>query len=390
MAEKPEKPTSKKPRLISFRIRKSPYFESTERWGCRAYTTYNNMYLPLVYEDLVSDYWHIKKGVTIWDVGCQRQVEITGPDAFRFLRHLTPRNLENFQVGQCKYLPLTTPGGGILNDPVATRLGENHFWLSIADRDIHLWARGLATGFQMDVQIQEPDVSPLAVQGPKSFDVVADMFGDWVLGLKYFWFREIDFQGMPILLARSGWSKQGGYELYLKDGSYGNRLWEMVMEAGKPYDIRPATPSSIERIESGLLNYWEDMTEETNPFEVGLGKFVDLGQEIDFIGKDVLKKVKAAGIKRKLVGLKIHSDPVYQLAQPWPVECDGIQVGEITSAVYSPDLDENIAYALVSIECSDVGKQVVVDKDGELIEATITKIPFIDNRKVVWRGLMDD
>jgi glycine cleavage system aminomethyltransferase T len=390
MAEKPEKPTSKKPRLISFRIRKSPYFEATERWGCKAYTTYNSMYLPLVYEDLVSDYWHIKKGVTLWDVGCQRQVEITGPDAFSFLRHLTPRNLENFQVGQCKYLPLTTPGGGILNDPVATRLGENHFWLSIADRDIHLWTRGLATGFQMDVEIQEPDVSPLAVQGPKSFDVVADMFGDWVLGLKYFWFREIDFQGIPILLARSGWSKQGGYELYLKDGSYGDRLWEMVMEAGKPYDIRPATPSSIERVESGLLNYWEDMTEETNPFEVGLGKFVDLEQEIDFIGKDALKKVKAAGIKRKLVGLKIHSDPVYQLAQPWPVECDGIHVGEITSAVYSPDLDENIAYALVSIECSDVGKQVVVDMDGELIETTITKIPFIDNRKVVWRGLMDD
>ena len=385
-----EKPTSKKPRLISFRIRKSPYFEATERWGCRAYTTYNNMYLPLVYEDLVSDYWHIKNGVTIWDVGCQRQVQITGPDAFRFLRHLSPRNLENFQVGQCKYLPLTTPGGGILNDPVATRLGENHFWLSIADRDIHLWARGLAIGFQMDVNIQEPDVSPLAIQGPKSFNVAADMFGDWVLGLKYFWFQEIDFQGIPILLARSGWSKQGGYELYLKDGSYGDRLWETVMEAGKPYGIQPATPSSIERVESGLLNYWEDMTEETNPYEVGLGKFVDLEQEVDFIGKQALKEVKAAGVKRKLVGLKIHSEPMHQVAQPWPVECDGIQVGEITSAVYSPDLDENIAYALVSIESSDVGTQVAVDMDGELIEATISKIPFIDNREVVWRGLMDD
>ena len=217
-----------------------------------------------------------------------------------------------------------------------------------------------------------------------------DMFGDWVLGLKYFWFQEIDFQGIPILLARSGWSKQGGYELYLKDGSYGDRLWEMVMEAGKPYGIQPATPSSIERVESGLLNYWEDMTEETNPYEVGLGKFVDLEQEVDFIGKQALKEVKAAGIKRKLVGLKIHSEPMHQVAQPWPIECDGIQVGEITSAVYSPDLDENIAYALVSIESSDVGKQVAVDMDGELIEATISKIPFIDNREVVWRGLMDD
>jgi len=369
MTGKAEKPKSKKPRLISFRIRKSPYFEATERYGCRAYTTYNNMYLPLVYQDLVSDYWHIKKGVTLWDVGCQRQVEITGPDAFRYLQHLTPRNLDDFQIGQCKYLPLTTPGGGILNDPVCTRVGESQFWLSIADRDIHLWARGLAAGYKMDVQIQEPDVSPLAVQGPKSFDVVADLFGDWVRELKYFWFREVDFQGMPIILARSGWSKQGGYELYLRDSSYGDQLWETVMEAGKPY--------------------WEDLTEETNPFEVGLGNFVDLDQEVNFIGKAALKETKSAGIKRKLVGLKIHSEPMYQQAQPWQVECDGKVVGKITSAVYSPDLDQNIAYALVAIECSDVGEQVLVEIDGEKAEATLTKLPFIDNREVVWSGLLD-
>ena len=385
-----EKPKTKKPRLISFRIRKSPYFEATERYGCRAYTTYNNMYLPLVYKDLVSDYWHIKKGVTLWDVGCQRQVEITGPDAFRFLQHLTPRNLSDFKIGQCKYTALTTPDGGILNDPVATRLGENHFWLSIADRDIHLWTRGLAAGYRMEVDIKEPDVSPLAVQGPESFDVVADLFGDWVRELEYFWFREVDFQGIPLILARSGWSKQGGYELYLRDGSYGNQLWEIVMEAGKPYDIQPATPSSIERVESGLLNYWEDMTEDTNPYEVGLGKFVDLDQEVDFIGKEALRKIKADGIKRKLVGLKIHSEPMYQLAQPWPIEWDGKQIGEITSAVYSPDLDQNIAYALVAIEYSGEGTQLVVDMEQEKVDATVTSLPFIDNREVVWRGTMDD
>jgi aminomethyltransferase len=317
-------------------------------------------------------------------------VEITGMDAFRFLQRLTPRNLENFQIGQCKYVPLTTPEGGILNDPVCTRLGENHFWLSIADRDVWLWARGLAAGFQMDVDIQEPDVSPLAVQGPKSFDVVADLFGDWIRELKYFWFREIEFQGMPLLLARSGWSKQGGYELYLRDGSYGDQLWDIVMEAGKPYDIQPATPSSIERVESGLLNYWEDMTEKTNPYEVGFGKFVDLDQDVVFIGKEALNKINAAGIKRQLVGLKIHSEPMYQLAQPWPVEWDDKQVGEITSAVYSPDLDQNIAYALVAIEHSEEGTQLVVDMEPEKVDATITKLPFIDNREVVWRDLMDD
>jgi aminomethyltransferase len=348
------------------------------------------MYLPLVYQDLVSDYWHIKKGVTLWDVGCQRQVEITGPDAFKFLQHLTPRNLTNFKVGQCKYAALTTQDGGILNDLVVLRLGENHFWLSIADRDVLLWTKGLAVGFQMQVAIQEPDVSPLAVQGPKSFDVMADLFGDWVRKLRYFWFREIEFRGMPLVVARSGWSKQGGYELYLRDGSYGDQLWEIVMEAGRPYDIKPATPSPIERIESGLLNYWEDMTEYTNPYEVGLGKFVDLDQEVDFIGKEALKKIKADGIKRKLVGLEIHSEPLSQQAQPWSIECNGQLVGVTTSAVYSPDLDKNIAFVLVAVECTDVGKRLVVDMGQKKVDATISHLPFIDNREKVWRGIMDD
>ncbi len=376
--------------MYSYRIRKSPYFEATERYGCKSYTTYNNMYLPLVYQDLVSDYWHIKKGVTLWDVGCQRQVEIAGPDAFKFLQHLTPRNLTNFKVGQCKYAALTTEDGGILNDPVVLRLGENHFWLSIADRDVLLWVKGLAVGFQMQVAIQEPDVSPLAVQGPKSFDVMADLFGDWVRKLRYFWFREIEFRGMPLVVARSGWSKQGGYELYLRDGSYGDQLWEIVMEAGRPYNIKPATPSSIERVESGLLNYWDDMTEDNNPYEVGLGKFVDLDQEVDFIGKEALKKIKASGIKRKLVGLEIHSEPLSQQAQPWLIECNGRPVGAITSAVYSPDLDKNIAFALVAVECADLGTQLVVDMGQKKVGATITPLPFIDNRAKVWSGIMDD
>jgi aminomethyltransferase len=388
MTEKSGK--TKKPRLISFRIRKSPYFEATERYGCRAYTTYNNMYLPLVYKDLVADYWHIKKGVTLWDVGCQRQVEITGPDAFVFIRHLTPRNLDDFQVGQCKYLPLTTPAGGILNDPVCTRVAEQQFWLSIADRDVHLWARGLAAGYRMDVQISEPDVSPLAIQGPKSFDLVADLFGDWVRELKYFWAKEIDFQGMPILLARSGWSKQGGYELYLRNGNFGDQLWEIVMEAGKPYDIQPATPSSIERVESGLLNYWEDVTEDTNPYEVGLGNFVDLEQDINFIGKTALKTLIETGIKRKLVGLKIHSEPMFQIAEPWAVKSGKTKIGEITSAVYSPDLDQNIAYALVGIDYSEPETNLLVDINGAETHATVTNLPFIDNREIVWSGLMKD
>ncbi len=389
MSEKKEKAQSrsKKPKLYSYRIRKSPYFEATERYGCRAYTTYNNMYLPLVYEDLVSDYWYIKKGVTLWDVGCQRQVEITGPDAFKFLQHLTPRNLTNFQVGQCKYAVLTTENGGILNDPVALRLGENHFWLSIADRDIWLWAKGLAIGLGMEVTIQEPDVSPLAVQGPKSFDVVADLFGDWTRELRYFWFQETELEGIPLILARSGWSKQGGYELYLQDSRFGDKLWEIVMEAGKPYDMKPATPSWIERIESGLLNYWDDMDDSNNPYEMSLGKFVDLDQEVNFVGKEALKKIKAAGISQKLVGLEIHSEPLLGQPEPWGLECDGRPVGAITSAVYSPDLEKNIALALVSVECAHEGSELLLDMGQKKVEASVTSLPFIDNWAKVWRGV---
>ncbi|UCC53789.1 MAG: dimethylsulfoniopropionate demethylase [Anaerolineaceae bacterium] len=389
MKEKVAKAQSKsrKPRLYSYRIRKSPYFEATERYGCRAYTTYNNMYLPLVYQDLVSDYWHLKKGVTLWDVGCQRQVEITGPDAFKFLQRLTPRNLTSFKIGQCKYVVLTTEDGGILNDPVALRLGENHFWLSVADRDILLWAKALAIGFQMQITIREPDVSPLAVQGPKSFDVVADLFGDWVRTLRYYWFQETELNGIPFVLARSGWSKQGGYELYLRDGSFGDQLWEIVMEAGRPHNIKPATPCWIERIESGLLNYWDDMDENTNPYEVGLGKFVDLDQEVDFIGKEALKGIRAAGIKRKLVGLEIHSEPFSGQAEPWSIECKGLPVGAITSAVYSPDLDKNIALAMVSIGYADARTELVVNMGQEKAGATVTPLPFIDNRAKVWHGI---
>ena len=378
---------SKKPRLYSFRIRKSPYYEATQRYGCKSYTPYNNMYLPLVYEDLVSDYWNIKKRVTLWDVACQRQVEITGPDAFKFLQYLTPRNITKFKVGQCKYITLTNENGGILNDPVATRLGNNHFWLSIADRDILLWAKGVAIGLQMQVTLQEPDVSPLAIQGPKSFDVAADLFGDWVRELKYYWFRETELDGIPLVLARSGWSKQGGYELYLRDGRYGDQLWETVMEAGRHYDIKPATPSSIERVESGLLNYWEDITDQTNPFEVGLGRLVNLDQKTDFIGKEALKKIKALGIKRKLVGLVMHSEPLAQVAQPWPIEISDQVIGEITSAIYSPDLEKNIAMGLVGIEYSVEGTQVMVDMDDKKVDATITSMPFIDNRAKVWAGI---
>ena len=380
--------SSKKPRLYSYRIRKSPYYEATQRYGCKSYTPYNNMYLPLVYEDLLSDYWALKNDVTLWDVGCERQVEITGPDAFKLMQHLTCRNLSKFQVGQCYYVPLTNENGGIINDPVALRLGENHFWLSIADREVLIWVRGYAVGQKMNVTVREPDVSPLAVQGPKSFDLMADLLGDWVRTLKYFYFKETSLNGIPFVLARTGWSKQGGYELFLTDGSKGDELWEIIMETGKKYNIKPGTPCWIERIESGLFNYWEDVTEQTNPFEVGLDKFVDLEQDVDFIGKAALKKAKADGIKRKLVGLILDGEPLNQTAEFWSIASDSGTVGTVTSAVYSPDIKQNLAYGMVNIEYSSLDTKLTVDLGDQVVNAVVTKLPFIDNKQKYMAGLL--
>ncbi|NIP17281.1 MAG: glycine cleavage system protein T, partial [Xanthomonadales bacterium] len=256
-------------------------------------------------------------------------------------------------------------------------------------RDVLSWTQGLATGYGMQVELREPDVSPLAIQGPKSFDVAAELFGDWVRKLGYFRFRETELEGIPMVLARSGWSKQGGYELFLRDGSHGDRLWEIVMEAGQPHDIRPSTPSSIERVESGLLNYWEDVTDETNPFEVGLGRFVSLDQDVGFIGRQALARIAAEGARRKLIGLVLHTEPLYRLARPWPVLAEGRETGRITSAVFSPDLEQNIAMALVAIDHAEEGREVAVDLGDAVVQATVTRTPFIDNRAKVWRGLRD-
>ncbi|MEE9324814.1 MAG: dimethylsulfoniopropionate demethylase [Dehalococcoidia bacterium] len=366
---------------IGPRVRKSPFFEATRRYGCKAYSIYNHMYMPLYYDDPVAEYWRLVNDVTVWDVACERQVEITGPDTFRFVQRLTPRNLTRCAVGQCKYVPITAEDGGMLNDPVLLRLGENHFWLSLADSDVLLWARGIAVNAGMNVTITEPDASPLALQGPRATAVMVDLIGDWVKELRYFWFRETDLNGIPLVVARSGWSKQSGFELYLRDGKYGDELWERVMEAGRRHEITPGAPSAIERIESGLLSYGSDMTEENNPFEIGLGKYVDLDQEADFIGKDALRRIKAEGIKQKLVGMEIHGEQLPLNEQRWPLQHNGEPCGVITSSTYSPRLKKNIALAIVSIAKAKLGTNLTVETPWGPAEATVGRLPFIEPRE---------
>jgi aminomethyltransferase len=360
------------------RTRRTPFFESTVKAGVQGFTIYNHMTMPTFYESPEADYWHLINNVSMWDVACERQVEITGPDAFKLASLMTPRNISNCKVGQGKYVPIVDKNGGMINDPILLRLGENHFWLSIADTDVLLWAKGLAVGYGLDVTVVEPDVSPLAVQGPNADKVCADLLGDWIYDLKYFWFREFDLDGIPLVVQRSGWSKQGGLELYLRDGSQGNRLWELVENAGKSYNIKPGTPSTIERMEHGLLSHGSDMTLETNPFEVGLGKYCDLDQDVDFIGKDALKRIKAEGIKQKLVGILIPDAEIKSMMSWMPLtDKAGKDAGNLTSLTYSLRLQKTIAYGLVPMAYTEVGTELVAHLPEGKMPAIVHDMPFI-------------
>lgn len=366
------------------RIHKSPFFDATRRYGCNAFTVYNHTYMPLYYEDPVTDYWRLVNDVTLWDVACQRQVEVTGPDAAPFVQLLTPRNLSKCKVGQCKYVLITNEHGGIINDPILLRLGENHFWLSLADSDVLLWAQGVAVNSGFNVKVTEPDVSPLQVQGPKSTLAMHRLFGDWIDDLRYFWFKETDLHGIPLVVSRTGWSSERGYEIYLRDGQHGDALWEAVMEAGKPYNIGPCAPSRIRRIEGGLLSYGADMTTNENPFELGFGKFVDLQQEANFIGKQALQNIKAEGVKRQLVGLEIDGTPLDAGNEhPWALLHNGRHVGKLTSSVYSPRLDKNIGIAIVALACSRQGASLAIQTPEGERQAMVVPFPFYDPQKSI-------
>jgi aminomethyltransferase len=366
------------------RLRRSPFFEATLKYGAQRYTVYNHMYLPTCYDDLEAEYWKLLNGVAVWDVSVERQVEISGPDAFTFTNMLTPRDLTKCAVGQGKYVIITAEDGGIINDPVLLRLGENHFWLALADSDVLLWAKGVAFNSGLDVKICEPDVSPMQVQGPRSQEVVARLFGDDVLDLRYYWFLEKEIDGIPVIVTRTGWTGEVGYELYLRDGSRGVDLWERVMEAGREFGIGPTGPSDIRRIEAGILNFGIDMTLDTNPFEVGLGWQVNLEQDADFIGRTALERIKAAGPDRLLAGVEIEGEPLDLNMTRWPVHLDGAEVGFITSAVYSPRLEKNIGYAMLPAEKAKLGNRLTVTvADGDVRDATIVPKPFIDPEKEI-------
>jgi aminomethyltransferase len=365
-------------------IRKSPYFDATVRWGAKAFSVYNHMYIPRDFGDPEQNFWNLVNDAILCDVAVERQVEITGSDAAKFTQMLTPRDLSSMSVGQCRYILITNSEGGILNDPILLRLAENHFWISLADSDVLLWAQGVAVHSGLDVKITEPDVSPLQLQGPKSGEIMRELFGESILELKYYWLREVELDGIPLVVSRTGWSSELGYELYLRDESQGDALWERIMAVGQSFDLKPGHTSSIRRIEGGMLSYHADADIHTNPYELGLDRLVNLDMKAEFIGKAALRRIKDEGVKRKQVGLIIDCDP---FAGPnttfLTINKGGDAIGKVTSAVYSPRLQHNIALAMVDIAYDVIGTEVEVVTVSGPVRATVTERPFFDPKKQI-------
>lgn len=364
--------------LISIgpRVRKSPFFDATIRYGAEAFTVYNHTYMPTSYGDNVRDYWSLVNDVTLWDVTCQKQIQITGPDAYKLIEFLTPRDMSGCEVGMCQYILLTDENGGIVNDAVMLRVEENMYWISPGDGDVLWWIKGVAINSGLDVIVVEPDVSPLQLQGPKAPHVAYELFGDWALDLKYYRMQETELDGMPLVVSRTGWSGEFCYEIYLRDSQYGEQLWERIMAAGKKYKIAPTTPSTIRSIEGGLLSYCSDITLDDNPWTVGMGHFVHFDRKDNFIGRDALLKISEEGTKRLLVGIEIDGAPIAGNDAPWPLVSDGNKVGRVSRCVFSPRLERNIGWANVPIEMSGIGISFTLGTPHGDRTATVCETPW--------------
>ena len=344
----------------SRRLRRTPFSEGVERAGVRAYTVYNHMLLPTVFRSVEEDYHHLKNAVQVWDVACERQVEIRGPESGRLVQMLTPRDLRGMLPGQCYYMPIVDETGGMLNDPVVIKLAEDRWWISIADSDLLYWVKGLAYGYRLDVLVDEPDISPLAVQGPRAEQLMARVFGDSVSQIRFFRFSHFDFMGRDMVVARSGYSKQGGFEIYVNGEDMGMPLWNALMEAGTDLDVYAGCPNVIERIESGLLSYGNDMTYDNTPHECGLGRFCNTQSAIGCIGRDALLRVAKEGPIRQIRAISIDGEPVPICDRFWPISVNGKTVGRVSSATWSPDFQTNVAIGMVHTAYWDPGTKLTV------------------------------
>ncbi len=364
------------------RNRRTPYYEAEQRHSPLGYTVYNHMYFPIRFDTFEAEFDALLNDVTVWDVSVERCLEISGPDGFRFAQLMTPRDLSKCAVGQAKYVLIVDSDGGIINDPVLTRMDENTFWFALASSDALLFARGLKNAYpDLDVTIREADVAPMQIQGPKSKDLMRDLLGDEVLDIKYYFFKEFDLDGIPVVVTRTGWTSEVGYEIYLTDPSKGSELWERVMKAGERHNVRPTGPSDIRRIEGAIFNWGADMTYENNPYELGLDRLVD---DCDNIARGALAQVKANGVEKKINGVEIDGDPFPALnSVKWAATSGGDRVGKVTSAIYSPRLKRNIGYCWLPAELSELGTKVDVETEWGPRTGTVVEMPFVDPNKQI-------
>ena len=354
----------------SRRLRRTPFTDGVEAAGVKGYTVYNHMLLPTLFRSVEEDYHHLKNAVQVWDVAVERQIELRGPDAARLMQMLTPRDLRGMLPGQCYYVPIVDETGGMLNDPVALKLSDDRWWISIADSDLLFWVKALAYGYRLDVLVDEPDVSPLAVQGPLAEDLMARVFGDAVRAIRFFRFGWFDFNGVSMAVARSGYSKQGGFEIYVDGTANGMPLWNALMEAGKDLDVHAGCPNLIERIEGGLLSYGNDMTRENTPHECGLGRFCSTQTAIGCVGRDALLRVAKEGPVQQIRAIAIDGD-IGPCDRPWPIMAKGRKVGQVTSAAKSPDFGTNVAIGMVRMTHWDDGTTVEVHTPEGPRQATV-------------------
>jgi glycine cleavage system aminomethyltransferase T len=367
------------------RNRRTPYYEATQRYSPKGFTVYNHMYFPIRFDTFEAEFEALLNDVTIWDVAVERCLEISGRDGFRYAQLLTPRDLSKCAVGQAKYVLICDSDGGIINDPVMTRMEENTFWFALASSDALLFARGLRNAYpNLDVTIREQDVAPIQVQGPRSKELLRDLVGESILELRYYWWRRAAIRGIPVVVTRTGWSSEVGYEIYLLDTSRGNELWETLMEVGKPYKVRPTGPSDIRRIEGAIFNWGADMTYENNAFEMGLERLVDFSLADDAcISIAACRRIKGKGVARRIVGVEIDGDPFPGLNNvKWPASKPGGDVvGKVTSAIYSPRLRRNIGYCWVPTALAGPGTTLTVDTEWGKRSAKVVPMPFVDPEK---------
>ena len=375
---------SKLPLLIGIgsRIRKSPYYESDLKYGVTGFTVYNKMYLPTGFSGPEKEYHSLINDVTFGDFAGERQIEINGPDAHDFVRYIQPRNLEKCEIGSCKYILLTDMDGGIINDACLLRLEEEKFWISPGDGDVILWLQGIAINSGMNVSIHEPDVSPLQISGPKSGKLIQKLFNREHDDLGYYKAKQTSLKDIPMVIARTGWSGELSYELYLQDRKMGNKLFEIVYEAAQEFNGRVIAPNTIRSIEGGILSYGGDFGREHNPFTIGLGRLVNLDQEIDFIGKEALKAIKEKGLTEKLVGVELEGDPILKAPENfWPVRSNNKKVGRLSRAFFSPRLKKNIGLAIIDIDFAEEGTTVSVASPNGDLTSTVVSLPWFQADK---------